>query len=176
MSENNTLPPVPAQPSETERNETNPTEINSALTLENEDLAAISLFLEVQERPGQIDAGEALRIESMADACAISREDKTMEIKPGEPDDVWYRMTYDHENRKMTLGICTSDAETREKLDSYAGRLKRVGWKYNQNNQREDIFEREWSVDPATEDIDAQIEDLVDVLLDVGGWLRHPHP
>lgn len=178
MSDRNTqqnkLPPVPGEPLDTQTGEQNTIKNNNKLSLSADEETAVSLFLDIQERPCRVDTDEALRVKNMADACAIYREEGTMEVKPNEPETLWYEVTYDHESRNLSLGICTSEADTRERLDDYAGWLRSNGWTYHGNCRNKNIFEQVWSVDPETDDIDGQINELVsDALLEAGGWLRH---
>lgn len=145
---------------------------NIKLSMNDREETTLSLFFAIQEYPDRIDVGESLRVETMADACRISREDLTMEIEPRTPADVWYEIAYDYDSHEVTLNISVSEGATRSQLEQYHSELEVGSWSYNENNYKVNIFEQEWSIDPKVDHTDAIIEEIVHEVLDTTHELR----
>jgi hypothetical protein len=146
--------------------EPNETTSKIKLSLDEQEETALSLFFAIQEYPDPIDVGESLHVETMADACRISREDLTMVIEPRTLDDLWYEITYDPDSQQATLNISVSEGATRDQLEHYHSELEVGSWSYNENNYKINIFEQEWSIDPKVDHTDAIIEEIVHEVLD----------
>lgn len=156
--------------------EQNETTSKIKLSLDEQEETALSLFFAIQEYPDPIDVGESLHVETMADACCISREDLTMAIEPRTLDDLWYEITYDPDSQQATLNISVSGGATRDQLEHYHSELEVGSWSYNENNYRSNIFEQEWTIDSDKSEISTNIKEISSEIINTTDELRRMIP